>query len=174
MTDLIAEAVQAAEDVVSAVVHDAEELFPPKPGGLVDRHRRRKAAEEAAREAGATGEVAELGRNKVRAVRTVVESGDLGGTPSVVLSAANPVARLLPRDSHRRSAVILAIDNDVYITADQGVAWNLQNTTTGTQGFYLPKGTPVPVTSCAEWYVAATTTASTTRVSVLVSRESAS
>jgi hypothetical protein len=174
VTDLVSEVVQAAEDTVAAVVHDAEELFPPKPGGLVDRHRRRKAEEEAAREAGATGDVAELGRNKVRAVRTVVEAGDLGGTPSVNLTAAKPVARLLPRDSHRRSAVILAIDNDVYLTTDEGLAWNLQGNATGTQGFYLPKGTPVPISNTAEWWAAATTTATSSRVSVIVNRESAS
>jgi hypothetical protein len=174
VTEIIGEAVQAVEDAVNAIVHDAEELFPPRPGGLVDRHRQRKAAEEAAREAGAAGEVAQLGRNKVRAVRTVVESPDLGGTPSIVLSAGNPTARLLPRDSHRRSAVILAIDNDVYLTTDPGLAANLAGTAIGTGGFYLPKGTPVPITNTAEWFAAATTTASTSRVSVIVNRESAS
>jgi hypothetical protein len=166
MTDIIT----AAEQTVEALVHDAEELFPAKPGGLVDRHRRRKAEEKAA---GETSDTVQLGRNKVKAVRTVVESPDIGGTPSVLLSASAPTARLLPRDDHRRSAVILAIDNDVYITSDPGTAINVAGTTTGTGGFYLPKQIPVPIMSTAEWYVAATTTTGTSRVSVLVNRESA-
>ena len=46
MTDIISE----AEAVVEGLFRDAEELFPPKPGGLVDQHRKRKAAEAAAAE----------------------------------------------------------------------------------------------------------------------------
>jgi hypothetical protein len=174
MSDIIGEAIGAVEATVDALVHDAEELFPPRPGGMVDRHRKQKAAEEAAREAGRDSDVAELGRDKVRAVRTVVESPDLGGTPSVVLSSGNPVLRLLPRDSHRKAAVILAIDNDVYLTTDEGLARTLQGNATGAGGFYLPAGTPIPVTDTAEWWAAATTTATTSRVSVMVNRESAS
>lgn len=168
MTEIIAE----AEAIVDAVIHDAEELFPPKPGGLVDQHRRRKAAAEAARQAGATSEVTELGRNKVKAVRTVVEAADTGATPSVLLGASNPVQQLLPRDDHRRSAVVLAIDNDVYLTIDRGMALSLAGNATGTGGFYLPKQVPIPISDTAQWFVAVTTTASTTRVSVIVNRES--
>lgn len=168
MTDIITE----AENAVKALVHDAEELFPPRPGGLVDRHRRRKAAEDAAREAGAATEAEELGRARVRAIRVTVQAADTAAAQCVLLTAAQPVARLLPRDEHRRSAVILAIDNDVYIASDPGTAASLQGGAAGTAGFYLPAGTPVPVASGAELWAAATTTASSSRVSVLSFRES--
>lgn len=162
-----------SEGIIEQLEEDFEELFPPKPGGMVDKHRRRKAAEEAAKTEGATSEVVELGRNKVKAVRTVVEAADIASAQTVLLSATSPVRRLLPRDEHRRSAVVMAVDNDVYITSDEGMAWNVQGAATNAGGFYLPKLTQLKVDSTAVLYVAATTTGTTTRVSVLISRESA-
>lgn len=165
-----------SENLLSEIVHevedDVEELFPPKPGGIVDRARKKREAEEKAAEEGATSTVAELGRNKVKVVRTIAESPDIGRTPSVLLTATAPVARLLPRDAHRKSAVVLAVDNDVYVTADQGMAINLAGTATGTGVFYLPAGIAIPIDNTDEWFVAATTTATNSRVSVIVNRES--
>ena len=159
-------------EIADEVDDDIEDLFPPKPGGLVDRHRRRKAAEEQAKEEGQTSTVESLGRNKVKAVRTVIDSPDIARATSVLLTSAVPVARLLPRDSHRKSAVVLAVDNDVYVTSDQGTAWNIAGASTNVGAFYLPAGIAVPVVSTDELFVAATTTASTSRVSVMITRES--
>lgn len=161
------------EGIIEEVIEDFEELFPPKPGGLIDMHRRRKAAEKAAQEAGEASAMVDLGRNKIKAVRTVVEAADIANAQSVLLSTTAPVRRLLPRDEHRRSAVVMAVDNDVYITSDEGMAWNIQGAATNNGGFYLPKLTQLTVPSTAELWVAATTVASTTRVSVLINRESA-
>ncbi len=164
--------IERAEQAVETLVKDAEELFPPKPGGLVDRHRKRKAAEEAARENG-QAIIEETGRHQVKAVRTTIEAPNLSGVSTVLLTPANPTARLLPRDVHRRSAVILAIDNDVYVTTDPGMAINVAGTATATGPFYLPAGIAIPVDSQAEFWAAATTMATNSRVSVLVNRESA-
>lgn len=163
--DIAREIEQAGEKLAT----DVEELFPPKPGGLIDRHRKKKAAEEAAGETSAT---TELGRNKVKAVRTVVEAADIANATTVLLNLSQPVQRLLPRDSHRRSAVILAVDNDVYVTSDPGMAINLAGSTTGVGAFYLPAGIGIPVESTAELWAAATTVATNSRVSVLINRES--
>lgn len=166
MTEIFTE---AARDVEA----DIEELFPPKPGGLIDRHRKRKAEEEAAREAGSTSEVTETGRNKIKAVRTIVEAADLATATTVFLNTAIPVQRLLPRDDLRRSAVVLAVDNDVYIASDPGMAWNVQGAATNVGAFYLSKGVPLTVASTAELWVAVTTVATSSRVSVLINRGSA-
>jgi hypothetical protein len=159
--------------IISEIVEDAEDLFPPKPGGLVDRHRKRKAAEEAAREDGSDTTTETTGRNKVRAVRTAAEAPNLSGVSTVLLTAAQPVRRLLPRDENRRSAVVLAVDNDVYVTTDPGMAINVAGAATNTGPFYLPAGIAIPIDSQAEFYAACTTTATSSRISVLVNRESA-
>lgn len=98
------------------------------------------------------------------------EAAALGNWRVVKLSGANPVKQLLPQDPHRRSAVVLAVDNDVYVASSPELAGNDQGTTTGSSGFYLPKGVPIPVRNKAACYAAATTVASVSRVSVLVER----
>jgi hypothetical protein len=161
------------EDIIGEVEEELGELFPPRPGGLVDRHRKRKAAEAAARENGTDTATMETGRNKVKAVRVSVEAANLAGSGCVVLGPGNLWQQLLPRDQNRRSAVILAVDNDVYVTADQGMALNVAGSASGTGAFYLPAGIAIPVDSQAQLYVACTTTATNSRVSVLISRDSA-
>lgn len=99
------------------------------------------------------------------------ESPALGVDRCVALSAANPVRMLLPQDPRRRNAMILAVDNDVYICSSLELAQAVQGLTTASDGFYLPKGIVVPITNKAAHWVAATTTASTSRVSVLVSKD---
>lgn len=99
------------------------------------------------------------------------EPPDQGNGGVVVLSAANPVLQILPQDPRRRSAVILAVDNDVYISQNRDVASFAQGTNTGTQAAYLPAGIAVPISSRNSWYAAATTTATGSRVTVLVFKD---
>ena len=87
------------------------------------------------------------------------------------LSANNPWSLLLPRNPRRRSAMVLAVDNDVYLCSSQALAQSVAGSAAATDGFYLPKGIVVPVTYQAPVWVACTTTGSSSRVSVLVSED---
>lgn len=163
--------IERVEDVVADVVADIDP-FPPKPGGLVDQARRRKAAEQAREAEGSESVIEVSGRNKVRAVRTAAEAPDVCGVNMVTLGSANPWSMLMPQDDQRRSAVIVAVDNDVVITADQGTASMVAGGNQGTLGFYLPAGIAVPLDTRAEMWVACTTTATNSRVSIIMHRES--
>jgi len=99
------------------------------------------------------------------------ESPAQGIPRCIALSAANPVLPLLPQDPRRRNALVLAVDNDVYICGSLELAQAAQGTTTGSGGFYLPKGIAIPIVNRAACWVAVTTTGSASRVSVLVSKD---
>lgn len=99
------------------------------------------------------------------------ESPAQGIARCVALSAANPVLMLLPQDPRRRHAVVLAVDNDVYICPSLELAQSVQGTATGSGGFYLPKGVVMPIVNRAACWVAATTVAAASRVSVLVNKD---
>lgn len=89
----------------------------------------------------------------------------------VNLGSANPVRLLLPQDPRRRRAVVLAIDNDVYVASSLELAQAVEGAATGSDAFYLSKGVPLPVTTKAALWVACTTTGSASRVSVLVEKD---
>ena len=100
-----------------------------------------------------------------------VETPAQGVGNVVVLSAANPVLQLLPQDPRRRGAVVLAVDNDVYLSASRDLAAFAAGSNTGTQAGYLPAGIGIPLNSKNAWYVAATTTATSSRVTVFVFKD---
>jgi hypothetical protein len=100
-----------------------------------------------------------------------VETPAQGVGNVVTLSTANPVLQLLPQDPRRRGAVVLAVDNDVYISHSRDLAAFTQGTATGTQAGYLPAGIGVPINSKNAWYVAATTLATSSRVTVFVFKD---
>lgn len=91
----------------------------------------------------------------------------------VVLSAANPVLPVLPQDPRRRNAIILAVDNDVYLSHSHELAGfpGAVGTNTGVQAGYLPAGIAIPVTSKRAWSVGATTLATNSRVSVWIFKD---
>ena len=89
----------------------------------------------------------------------------------IVLSAANPVLQLLPQDPRRRMAVVLAVDNDVYLSHSKDIAAFAQGATTGTQAAYLPAGIGIPIRSKNAWYAAATNLATSSRVTVFVFKD---
>ena len=99
------------------------------------------------------------------------ESPALGSAHCVALSSNNTVRPVLPQDPRRRRAVLLAVDNDVYLASSLETAQAAEGATTSTFAFYLPKSIPVPITSKAAFWAAASTTASTSRVSVLVEKD---
>ena len=146
------------------------DLFPPKPGGMVDTVRRQAAAEEKQLAAlAAAPEPDSIGEYDAIRVRT--EEPDNGTARTITLSSANPVAQLLPRDETRRSAVVLAIDNNVWVSYNQGTAADLAGVTGAGSAFYLPAGIAIPFGNRAQLWVSPTTMAGSSRVSVLVSRD---
>lgn len=147
----------------------SEELFPPRPGGLVDSARR--AAGD--RDAQAPAVTVTDGPRPYEAVRVRPETPDLGTARTITLSSANQVLQLLGQDSQRRSCVVLAVDNDVYLATDQGVAYQAAGGTSAEGAFYLPAGIAVPVDTQAQVFAACTTTGTSSRVSVLITKDSA-
>jgi hypothetical protein len=99
------------------------------------------------------------------------ETPALGIARCVRLSSANPVLPLLPQDPRRRHALVLAVDNDVYICTSPDLAWECQDSTTASDGFYLPKGVAVAVINKAAHWAACTTTGSASRISVLINQD---
>jgi hypothetical protein len=148
---------------------ELDELFPPRPGGMVDTARKQAAA---AADAASTVDNTD-GPVAYSAVRVRPEAPDLGTAVTVTLSSANPVRRLLPQDAQRRSAVVLAVDNDVYIATSQGPAQDAAGGNGATGVFYLPAGIAIPLDTQASLWCACTTTATISRVSVLVTADSA-
>lgn len=150
-----------SDDIVS-------ELFPPAPGGLVDTARRGAVQAQPADTVMVTD-----GPVPYEAVRVRPEAPDTGSGRTVTLSAANPVLPILGQDGQRRSAVVIAVDNDVYLATDLNAAQQAAGVATATGAFYLPKGIPVTIAMQGQVWAACTTTASNSRVSVLVSKDSA-
>lgn len=100
-----------------------------------------------------------------------ITSPAMGYAQSILLGSANQVLRLLPQDPLRRNALILAVDNDVYLCSSKETAQSAAATTTSSAGFYLPKAILMAVPSKGAVWAACTTTASTSRISVFVSRD---
>lgn len=147
----------------------SDEQFPPAPGGMVDTARKAAAAQT---ELATTAETVD-GPVPYSAVRVRTEPPDLGTARTVTLGAANPVLRLLSQDPQRRTAVVIAIDADVYISGSRDAASAAAGTGTAEGCFYLPAGIGIPVDNQAAFWVAATDTTISTRVSVLVSKDAA-
>jgi hypothetical protein len=89
------------------------------------------------------------------------ESPALVITSVTSLSANNPTRLILPQDPRRRSALVLAVDNPVYLASSLEVAQAAEGSSTSTLAFYLPVGVPIPVASKGAVWAAATTTSDT-------------
>ena len=144
-----------------------EDLFPPKPGGMVDTARQKAAAdaEQAAaaetvpREPKIDVPVAEYGTELARA-----------RTYSVSTGGTQPGTELLGRDDNRRVAVIMTLDEPVVISFSVQAADDPRNQVNAAglsaNGFVLPVNVPVPVPSKSIIYCTATSS-TPTRVSVM-------
>lgn len=152
---------------------DPEELFPPIPGGMVDTARKKAKADADQLAAANSQQGAEVQEGPYTAIRTRPAPCDSGNVRTITLSAQYPYARLLAADPNRRSAVILAIDADVYVTGNLGLATDvsLLGTATSGQVGYFPAGIGIPIDNQAEYWVVATTTATLTRVTVIINRD---
>jgi len=167
VSGVIEEFIEGAEADVAAVVGDVEGFLRPRPGGKIDTARRQRDAESLADEPVAQQDY--LVKGKPVAVDSLAP--EIGNSRTVTLSANNPVLPLLPRDTTRRSAVVLAVDNDVYLSNDPGQAQNAAASggATAEGVFYLPAGIGVPVENTDQLWAAVTTTATSSRVSVMAS-----
>jgi hypothetical protein len=159
--------IDTAPESVTEFIHD--DLFPPKPGGMVDTARKRAQAEQdqlaalnAAEPALVTGKMqvpvndhaAELARAR---------------TFSVSTGNGNPIVELLGRDDNRRNAVIMTLDEPVVISFSQQAAEDPRNAVNAAglsaNGFVLPVNVPLPLNTRSVIYCTALS-ATATRVSV--------
>jgi len=171
MSDLIEEVIDTAENIAATVIEGVEHVLSPRPGGKIDTARRNADAYSLADEPVAQQDT--LVKGKPVAVDALAP--DTGPCRCVTLSANNPVLLLLPRDTTRRSAVILAVDNDVYLSNDPGQAQNAAASggTAYEGAFYLPAGIAIPWQNTDQLWTAATTTATSSRVSAAASLQGA-
>ena len=167
MSGIISEAVDTAENIAETLIEDAEHILQPRPGGKVDTARRN--AERQSLDELPVAEQDYLVHGRLVGVDSVAPN--TGTARTITLSANNPVLPLLPRDTTRRSAVILAVDNDVYMSNDAGQAMTAAASGgAAAEGvFYLPKGIALPWQNTCELWAAATTTGTSSRVSVMAS-----
>ena len=154
------------EDIVDVLVDDAEKIFPPKPGGMVDTIRKEREKEKEA----VAAMSAKVSSRAARAIPVRTQEPEVSGARTVVVSTgSNPVAQLLGADGNRKRAVLMALDEPVVITNGQAMAYDSRNAgnaagmTAG--GFVLPVNVPFVVESRAECWAAATSS-TPTRVSV--------
>lgn len=145
MTDIITEAVQGAEAVVEALVTDAEELFPPKPGGVVDKYRRRKAEEQAAAEE-AEHEQERIEQRSVKAVKVAAESPEVFSAITYTI-AAGQFAAILPSSAYRFRAVVNVVTAAATVVLAKDASAAL-----GQAGFTLATGIALPLYTRAQVY----------------------
>jgi len=100
-----------------------------------------------------------------------IVSPAMGYAQCNLLGSANQVMLILPQDPLRRNALVLAVDNDVYLCSSKETAQAAAATTTSSAGFYLPKSILMAVPSKGAVWAACSTTAQTSRVSVFVARD---
>jgi hypothetical protein len=102
------------------------------------------------------------------------QASDTGTFKTVVLSAANPYKMGLPEDNTRRVARIIAVDNPVILCHSESMAQDAANEVTNVpapNGGYIPVNLVVPVTCQSAVFLAATTTATESRVFVSIERD---
>ena len=147
------------EKAVETVIGDVEELFPPKPGGLVDQWRKRKAAEAAAAQE-AEQEAVPVEQPAYRAVKVAPESPEVV-SPITYTIAPGASGMILPNSPYRYRATVLVVTSSAtaILARDQGQA-------IGQNGFVLPAGVPLPLYSRAQLW-AYNNTGSTIQVSVI-------
>jgi len=110
------------EDIIQEVEHDVEELFKPKPGGMVDTHRRNKARrEESQRERENADERVE--EDAYRAIK-VTQLSPQGFAINVINIPAGGNAMILPMAPYRYRATLAVVTaaQTIIIAKDAGAA----------------------------------------------------
>jgi hypothetical protein len=152
------------EDWIEEGVGEVERVLKPRPGGKIDTARH--MAEQHSDKDLPVADTDTLSKDK-KPFGVDVLQPPLGIAITVTLNSANPVLQALPKDTTRRGAILIAIDNPVYLATKQNIATTAEGATTSTLAGYLPVGVPVPVPFTDAVWVSATTTATQSRVTVL-------
>jgi hypothetical protein len=121
---------------------DVEELFPPKPGGMVDSAR--KAATASSPVDAPEVEVQDQG---YAAIRVVPQAADSFAARSLNVPGGG-TAILLPEDRNRKRATVLVATASSTVVLSQS-SGNADNG----KGFTLPTGVPLPVEGKGMLYV---------------------
>lgn len=132
-----------SDEIIEALEEVEAEVFPPKAGGMVDRHRQRKAAEKAAQDQAEDAQVP-IEQRAYRAVKVAPESPETVSAMTYTI-AAGQSAMVLPQSPYRYRATVLVATSGATVTLakDSGAAL-------GGTGFMLPAGIPIPVYSRAQ------------------------
>ena len=146
-------------NIIEEIVDDAEELFPPKPGGLVDRHRQRKA-QEAAAQADAEHEQEAIEERAYKAVKTAQESPEIVSAQTFNIPAGG-WAMILPQNPYRYRATINVVTASatVVLGKDSGAVL-------GGNGYMMSASNPPLTVFNRGALYCANTSGSTTQVSI--------
>ena len=136
----------AEENIAEEIIEDIEDVFHPKPGGIIERHRQEKARREAAQHE-AENAAERVEENASFAVKVAQV------TPEVIITnafniPANGSAQILPLSKYRYRATIIS-------TVTVTLAENAGKALAG-QGFPVPANVPVVILSRAQLYAVAT------------------
>ena len=138
-------AIEAAEQTVEDIVEDVEEIFLPKPGGMIDRHRQERARKAAAeREAENIAERVE--EPSYKGVKTAPMSPQVFQAITYTIPAGG-TQQILPLNPYRVRATLLVATaaSSVVLAKDSGAAL-------GGVGFTLPTGIPLVLQARAQLY----------------------
>lgn len=137
-----------ADEILEALEEVEAELFPPKPGGLVDRHRKRMAQQQMQEQADEP-----IQERAYKAVKVAPESPESMSALTFSVPAGG-TAQILPMSPFRYRATITLVTTGaaVSVARDQGAALGAVNAAVSGvagpgPGFVLTPGVPVPVFS---------------------------
>ena len=134
------------ENIAEEIIEDVEDIFHPRPGGMIDRHRQEKARREAAQHE-AENAAEQVDENAAFAVKVTQLSPEITTTNSLNVPAGGST-QILPLSKYRYRATVIA-SAAVTLAENPGKAL-------GGQGFPLPAATPFVINSRAQLYAAAT------------------
>jgi hypothetical protein len=112
------------------VLDGVAEVWPPKPGGLIDRHRQAEAARAAA-EAEAKHAAEDIGARAYAAVKVAEEMPEVTAARTVVVSQGTGIVQLLGADPLRRRALVWTLDEPVVMASDLASASDSNNVLAG-------------------------------------------
>lgn len=146
----------------------SEELFPPKPGGMVDSTRQAAQATPEVRQ-----ELTDFDGSAYDPVKVQLRQPEVASSGALVVSTGaggTAVLRVIGEDGQRYHAVVMTLDQPVVVcfsrtaAEDPRNAGNVAGASAG--GFVLPVNVPLPLNGTSEVWVAATSSTAT-RVSFL-------
>jgi hypothetical protein len=141
-------------DIIEEIEEEVSEIFVPKPGGLVDRHRKEKARREAAQKEREQADE-RVEETSYKAIKTTQLSPEVVACVTITIPAGG-TSMVLPNSPYRYRATLIA-SATVVLGKDAGQAL-------GQAGFTLPANVPFPVFTRSQLWAYSTAAAT---VSVL-------